>query len=59
MPSTIVAPPGFTSWRRFCPLSLTTRRRSAAGLKSTPNVEPDSGTVSWLTLVAVAFEDSV
>ena len=29
---------GVTLWRRFWPVSLTTRRRSAAGLKSTPNV---------------------
>src|SRR5688572_29295959 len=32
--------PVSASMRRFCPVSLTTRRRSATGLKSTPNSVP-------------------
>ena len=35
--SAMVVPPAFTLWRRFWPVSLMMRRRSAAGLKSTPN----------------------
>lgn len=41
MPS-VVAAPVVTSMRRFRPVSLTTRSRSATGLKSTPNWLPVS-----------------
>src|SRR3954454_10565256 len=37
--------------RRFWPLSLITRSRSAAGLKSTQKVEPSSGTESCETFL--------
>ena len=39
-------------WRRFWPVSLTTRSRLAAGLKSTPKLVPLRATVSWPTLAA-------
>lgn len=38
-------------WRRFWPLSLITRSRSAAGLKSTPKFVPYNGIVSCDTFV--------
>ena len=53
--SLTVTPPSLTLWRRFWPVSLTMRRRSAAGLKSTPNEFPTSGTDSLLTNVAAAL----
>jgi hypothetical protein len=56
--STAVVPPAFTLWRRFWPVSLTTRSRSAAGLKSTPNDMPDSGVVSAFTKVSPAVASS-
>jgi len=40
-PSVVVAPVS-ALMRRFSPLSLMTRRRSATGLKSTPNWLPVS-----------------
>jgi hypothetical protein len=61
VPSTAVVPAaGMPIWssmlcRRFWPVSLMTRSRFAAGLKSTPNLVPASGTLSWETLVAFAL----
>ncbi len=40
VPSVIVSPVS-TLIRRSCPVLLTTRSRSAAGLKSTPKCSPD------------------
>jgi hypothetical protein len=45
--------PSSTLCRRFWPVSLTTRSRLAAGLKSTPNVVPSSATLSWETFLTV------
>jgi hypothetical protein len=39
-------------WRTFWPVSLITRSRFAAGLKSTPKFWPTSGTLSCETSVA-------
>lgn len=50
----MVVPPGLTLWRRFWPVSLMIRSRSAAGLKSTPNEAPFRAAVSWLIFVAAA-----
>ena len=50
----VVAVASSRLWRRFWPVSLTTRSRLAAGLKSTPKLLPLRATVSWPTLVAVA-----
>ena len=59
VPFCAVVPPAFTLCARFWPLSLMMRRRSAAGLKSTPNVVPLSGTVKVLTSCARAVAVSM
>lgn len=58
VPSTVVVSGAAGSsmlCRRFCPVSLMTRRRFAAGLKSTPKRMPDRATVSCETFVAFAL----
>ncbi len=46
-------------WRRFWPVSLMTRRRLAAGLKSTPKCLPMRATVSCETFTAPALSSTV
>jgi hypothetical protein len=48
-----------TSWRRFCPVSLTMRSRFAAGLKSTPNDAPSRSSESCDTKLASPVAASI
>jgi hypothetical protein len=56
--STVVVPSA-TLMRRFWPVSLMTRSRSAAGLKSTPNEVPCRATLARAARVATALTGSM